>query len=530
MQTYLQFKTKIKQRAFPGGEPANLVAPHDAMFQNGMLELQKWVPCLKEYNVSTWESADRYWEAARTVVNAPFGQIRRVYAVAGGTDRWHDKVYYRSSNVREIECWSRHLIDARTPTGLPDFGYGFRKEEAASDWQHGRARQGIWAVWRNRLYIAPWLQSYEMLVVEWDGEKEEWQDSDGVDPALWRADAEMAMLLYLKWQHELHYGDPGVLSDKLEKQFDKALAGLMHWCRENTRQRQDEICSSSGGIIDPVPSGGVGDDGGGLDSDDEDPTDDTTDEDEVLFDFVGDVEETTEGEALAAAIETDNPEFLILGGDIGYHNDNGGYEAALSPMYSWAKNAGIIIPAIGNHEYDGDSDLSEYLAFFAEEVGNNGRYYEFTHGSVHGIVENRNTEEEDGYNTTSAQNEYIMAKMLLSTARWKFCFGHQPPYSSDSTYGSNAALQRDYAGVGVHAVFSAHAHVAEHVIVDGVHYFTCGLGGRSRYDFGAAIEGSEFRYNEKETRIRVTLNCDECLVEFVTSDGETVYSYTIEHE
>lgn len=524
MQTYAQFKTKLRARIWPGREPANLVAGHDAMFQTAMLELQKWVPCLKEYHISTYETGDREWDGAKTRVQMPNGQIRRVYTVAGGTDRWRDRVYYRSSNVKALECWARRLIDARTPTGLPDLGYGVRKEEVASDWEYGRARQGIWAHYRGKLYLAPWLQTYEMMVVEWDGEKQEWQESDGVDPRLWRADAEMAVELYVKWRHERMYGDP-VYAREIKADFDKTLADLMYWCRENTRQREDEICAASGGTIDVGP-GGTTD----LDSDDEDPTEDTTEEDAVLFDFVGDVEETDEGVALAAAIESDNPEFLVLGGDIGYHDDNGGYAAALSPMYDWAKDAGIIIPVVGNHEYDGDADLSEYLSYFADEVGNNGRYYEFTHGSVHGIVENRNSEEPDGFNTTSAQNEYVIAKMLLSTAHWKFCFGHQPPYSSGSTYGSNAALQRGYAAAGVHAVFSAHEHNAEHVIVNGVHYFNCGLGGRSRYAFGAAISGSQWRYNEKETRIRVTLDCDECLVEFVTSDGETVYSYTIEHE
>lgn len=522
MQTFTQFKTKLRARLWPGREPSNLVASHDAMFQTAMLELQKWVPCLKEYNISTYETADREWDGAKTRVQMPNGQIRRVYTVAGGTDRWRDRVYYRSSNIKEMECWARKLVDARTPTGLPDLGYGVRKEEVASDWSLGRARQGIWAHYRGKLYLAPWLQTYEMLVVEWDGEKQEWQESDGVDPRMWRADAERAVELYVTWRHERHYGDR-MLAKDFEQDFDKALADLMHWCRENTRQREDEICAATGGTIDPTPSGTTD-----ISDDDTDPTDDTTEEDEVLFDFVGDAEETTEGVALAAAIESDNPEFLVLGGDIGYADEHGGYAAALSPMYDWAKDAGIIIPVPGNHDVIG-GDLDDFSAFFSDEVGNNGRYYEFTHGSVHGIVENRNPEEPDGFNTTSAQNEYVFAKMLLSPARWKFCFGHQPPFSSGTTHGSNAALQRDYAGCGVIATFSAHEHNAEHVINNGVHHFVCGLGGRSRYPFGSAISGSQFRYNEMETRIRVTLNCDTCLVEFVTSAGVTVYSYTITH-
>lgn len=523
MQTYAQFKTKLRARIWPGREPANLVAPHDAMFQTAMLELQKWVPCMKEYNVSTYETADRKWDGAKTRVQMPNGQIRRVYTLAGGLDRWRDKVYYRSSNVKEMECWARRLVDAETPP-LPDLGYGVRAENVSSDWSLGRARQGIWAHYRGKLFLAPWLQTTEMLVVEWDGEKQEWQESDGVDPRMWRADAEMAVELYVKWRHERSYGDPA-FAREIKIDFDKVLADLMHWCRENTRQREDEICAAAGGTIDPTPTGT-----NNLSDDDDDPTTpDTTDEDAVLFVFVGDVEDTTEGAALAAAIQADNPEFLVLGGDDGYAADHGGYATALAP-YAWAKSAGIIIPVVGNHEYEEDADLSDFQDYFSAEIGNNGRYYEFTHGSVHGICENRNAEEPDGYNLTSTQNEYVIAKMLLSTGRWKFDFGHQPPFSSGSTYGSNTALQRDYAAAGVHAVFSSHEHNAEHIIRDGVHYFNCGLGGRSTYPFGSAIEGSQFRYNTKATRLRVTLDCDQCVVEFVTVDDEVVYTATIDHE
>lgn len=531
MQTFAQFKSKLRRRLWPAGEPANLVVSHDAFFQNAMLYLQQWVPCLKEYNTSTYETAAREWDNAKTRVPMPNGVIRKVYTVAGGTDRWRDQVFYSSSNARELDCWTRNLVDARTPTGLPDLGFGVRKEEVASDWAQGRARIGAWAHYRGKLYVAPWLQTYEMLVVEWDGEKTEWQESDGVDPELWRADAEKAVEEYVQWRHEKRFGDLGVARE-IKVDFDKSLAELMHWCREKTRQREDEFCASRGGTMDPVPSSGVGGEGGDLDDDDDDPTTpDTTEEDAVLFDFVGDVEITSEGQALAASIESDNPEFLVVGGDIGYASDNGGYAAAFGAdaMYGWAKDAGIVIPVVGNHEYDGDADLSEYLAYFDDEIGNNGRYYEFTHGSVHGICENRNSEETDGFNTTSIQNEYIFAKMFLSSARWKFCFGHQPPFSSGTTYGNNAALQRNYAGMGVHAVFSAHEHNAEHIVRDGVHYFNCGLGGRSLYPFGSAISGSQFRYNAKATRLRVRLDCDQCTVEFVNVDNEIVYSVTIEH-
>lgn len=530
MQTFGQLKTKIKTRLWPSGEAKSLVVPHDAAFQQAMLDLQKWVPCLKQFNVSTWESATRNWENGKTVVTAPFGQIRRVYTVAGGTDRWRDKVFYRSSTFEEIECWARLLYDAVTPVnaGKAPLEFGFKWEEEASDSTVGRARVGIWAVHRKRLYIAPWLQSNELLVVEWDGEKIEWLDSDGVDPTYWRPDTEYAIECFVGYRHELRYGDRSLAGD-LWEQYKSTRADIMHWCRENTRMIGSHLCNADGGgdnlaLVGPP-------DGSDNTEDDDDPTEDTTEEDNVLFDFVGDVEDTEEGEPLAAAIQSDNPELLILGGDIGYAADNGGYAAALAP-FGWAKTAGIILPAIGNHEYDDDADLSNYFDFFANELAgrNNQRYYEFSHGPLHGFVENRNAQEPDGKDNDSIQAEWLLAKATLSPARWKFAFGHQPPFSSGTVHGSDPDLQRPYAAAGIQVVFSAHEHHFEHLLIGGVHYINCGLGGRSLYPFGTPIAGSLFRYNTTEARVRVRLDCDQCVIELVTTVGDIVYSYTIEHE
>jgi len=520
MQTYQQFTTKLRGRIWPGREPANLVAPHDAMFQTAMLELQKWVPCLKEYNISTYESADREWDGAKTRVQMPNGQIRRVYTVAGGTDRWRDRVFYRSSNVREMECWARNLMDAETPP-LPDLGYGVRAESESSDWEHGRARQGIWAHYRGKLYMAPWLQTYELLVVEWDGEKQEWQAGDGVDPRIWRHDAEMAVELYVKWRHEQSYGDIGI-SREIKATFDRVLADLMHWCRENTRQRQDEICASEGGTIDPRPAGT--DD---LSEDDEDPTENTTDEDEVLFNAVGDLGDDTEAAAaVAEAVIADNPEVFIALGDLTYNDD---FEADFGVKYSALMTGNKLIPVPGNHDVI-DGSLNTFSEYFADFVGNNGRNYEATIGPCHILV--YNTEDTDGIDPDSAQAEWLRAKLLLSTARWKIVVMHKAPYSSDSTHGSNADLQFPWEDWGAvpDVIIAAHAHDYERLEVGGVPYFVVGTGGHSLRDFGSAVDGSQFRDNTHYGRLIGEVNCDRMILSFKSVDNEVLDSLTITKE
>lgn len=526
MQTFGEFITKLRGELWPSGEARSLVANHTALFKSAMLDIQNWVPCVRNFNVSTWNFADTNWEDAKTVVNAPWGIIKEVYTVAGGQDRWRDKVRYRSSTYKEIKCWSSNLYCASTPTSPILSGIypqGTRASHVSQDSPYGRARIGIWAIDRHRLYLAPYIQSTEMIVVVWDGIKTRWQESDGVDETYWTEDYEDAVKNWVMWKHEHFYSRDRAAAKDAKDSYDSILADLIYRCRERTKQQYDSACDSSSGGSELV---GLSQDTLGDDDDSSDP--DTTDEDNVLFDYVGDAgEDSAEAIALGVAMESDNPEFVVLGGDLNYGS---GYATDLA-HFGWAKEDGLIIPVVGNHDWDAGTDLDQYLAFFADELEgkNNGRYYDFIHGPLHGFVLDLDAREPDGRSITSTQHEWMYAKSFLSVARWKFAFGHQPPYSSGSTYGSNATLQWDFAAMGIQIGFFSHEHNFEHMLIGGVHYFNCGLGGKSRYAFGAAISGSLFRYNALEARLRVRLDCDECTVELVTTAGDIIYTYTIAH-
>lgn len=523
MITYLQLRQKLRGVLWPDGEAVSLRTAHDGFFKEAMMELQKWVECLRQHNVSTFDFSTTFWHDGKTVVNAPFGDIRKVYTVAN--DDFRDAVIYRSATIEEMECWARNLWSATAPTTAEgeELELGYHPADLTSDSAVGRARVGIWTVYRNRLYVGPWIQSSEKIVVDWDGEKTDWADTDSINQTYWTFDVEAAISYYVGYKHEIFYGDKAE-AGKYDALFKEKLSDLIWKCREYTRKKLDHACDA--GSAESSNFLGITQE----ELDDDAPID-TTDEDHVLFDVVGDVEETAEGILLSQAVQADNPEFLVLAGDIGYADGHGNdFGGSIDDIYGWAKTAGIIIPVPGNHDYiSGTLDL--YQAYFEDELEgkNNGRFYDFSHGSVHGFVENRNTQEADGYTNASIQAQWLIAKATLSPARWKFAFGHQPPFSSDTTYGSNTDLQRAYAAAGIQVCFSAHAHVYEHLLIAGVHYVNCGLGGRSRYAFGAAVSGSITRYNAMETRVRVTLDCDTCLIEAVNSAGVVIDSFTIEH-
>lgn len=520
MQTFLEFKTRLRSEMWPTGEAARLRVAHDPFFNEAMMDLQRWVHCLKQFNISTWNFADTYWENAKTVVNAPWGKIRRVYTVGGGLDRWRDKVLYRSSTFPIIQCWANTLYDAITPAdGLPQLAFGVHRADASGDSTVGRARIGGWAVDRKRLYIAPYIQSTEMLVVDWDGEKSRWSDSDGVDETYFTVDVEAAIKYFVLFKHEILWGDRSAAKD-YKALYDSALADLMHKCEEFTKQQHDHTCDASGGGAGDL----VGLTADDID-DDDDPIVDPAD-DEVLFVHSGDLGEVNpNAEAVAEVIESDNPEALILGGDLTY-GGSGDYATDFATNYQWALTAGIVYPCLGNHNVD--ATTSNFHTFFDKPGGRN--YYEAIIGPIHFFFLNSDPREPDGISITSEQQEWLRLKALLSVARWKVVVMHHPPFSSGSTYGNNATLQWGFEDYGIHLVLASHEHNYERLEQNGIPYIVNGLGGKSIYPFGAPVSGSIVRYNSKYGRLIGEVNCDEMVLTFKSVDNDVIDTLTITHE
>lgn len=242
MSLFSAFVTSIKGQLWPAGEAKTLQTAHTAALKAAMADIQKWVPQLQVLNTSTWARCDRFWEDAKSVVEWPNGIIKRIYTVVsgetGGTE-WRDKVFYDSASFLDVERRAKRLIEqADTPpnTGLPALNYGFRYEESSVDSDIGRARNGLWAIYRRRLYVAPWLQSNELLVAEWDGVKTSYADADVIDDDLWENDVIEAIKYYVMWQHELYFGDPKLAANFMVL-YNEKRADLMVIFNERTRQQ-----------------------------------------------------------------------------------------------------------------------------------------------------------------------------------------------------------------------------------------------------------------------------------------------------
>lgn len=522
-QTFLQLKTKLRAELFPAGEARNLWTPHDAYFVAAMIDIQRWVECLQVNNASQFPACSTYWEDAKTVMEAPKGIVQRVFTVAN--DDWRDKVFYWSSTFNDLECWARSLaLACSTPinAGLEKLQQGFKFSEASTDGSptqnsllglaSGRARTGIWAIYRKRLYIAPWLQSNEVLVVEWDGKKDDWTDTDLVDTKYWTPSVEEAIKFYVRCQHEMYFGDKregGIL----KQLYNEKISDLIFDCREETRQQEKKVCESPIAISQTEL--------------DDDAAPSTTSE--YVTCLLGDWGQSgTPLDDVAAQINGLAPRKVITLGDNIYSGND--------PETLFASFGTIPLKlAWGNHDFSdvAPGDLSALLALVT--LGNNERYYSVVDGPVQYFILSTDSHEVDGGYvdaTTSTENsimgQWLRLQLAMSTAKYKVVIGHHSPYTSDiNNTPGNLWMRWPFLTWGADLYIGAHGHNFEYAINGGFPYIVCGLGGQTIRGFGAVTAGSQYRYNSNYGFLKAIASCDSLLIKLIDRTGAEIYTVTI---
>lgn len=277
-KTWLQFKTDIVAQLFPQGRARSLVTAHDKMFIDAIIDLQQWVECLQQNNTFLFPFCSTFYNCGLTIIDtAPRGIIKRLSVIdkinktTGLEDATADDDYCTEIAYNEVDfchvhsyldyskrrgcCMSIPLFfglggcgkanfpvptDEGLPAGLPKLPLGNHYPQTSTDRNTGRAQMGIWAKQRGALYVAPWIQSTETIVVISDGIKRTWTDADLIDddPMLSEAVSQ-----YVRWKHEDQFGHDYEAADRAREQYE-GLTGarprLIHQCREETRIRECE--------------------------------------------------------------------------------------------------------------------------------------------------------------------------------------------------------------------------------------------------------------------------------------------------
>lgn len=267
MKTFAQFKSEIRESLFPSGEPSNLVTPHNKSFIDSLIDLQTFVECLQQDNTSVFPHCATYYNCGLTVLDAPRGNIKKVSVIdttSEGDSDWCTEIEYMQVNpvhIREylhrslrcgfclpttlffglpnscIKGYYPIASDEGVPAGLPTLPLGYHYPQTSTDRTYGRAGHGVWAIERGKIFIAPYIQSSEIVLVKWDGIKRTWAEGDPVDEDPLLA---QAVLEYVRWQHTDRYDKDEAEAQRAMGAYNNARTLLMHQCREENRVRDRE--------------------------------------------------------------------------------------------------------------------------------------------------------------------------------------------------------------------------------------------------------------------------------------------------
>lgn len=541
--SYRDFRAAMRSQIWPSppGEPRNLRAAHDKFFLEAMVEAQKWVQCLRENNTTIVQACASYVECAKTLIDFPSsGKIKRVYTLAN--DEWCDPVHYQQEGFNGLYARAKQTCKVWTPpanVGLAALQQGIRFADATTDSTVGRARMGTWAHWSNRLYIYPWIQSNESVVIEWDGWKHAWEDTDVLDTEIWGPDTEAFIKLFVQECHLRDYDCDRERLAIIRGSKAEKLADLMYWCRERTSvQAQAEV---------------AGDERFATKAEMDDDVKPETEP--MVFAVVGDfgINNTDEG-AVANMIRSWRPQFIVTVGDnwygttatpqdidlkVGkyYHDFLYPYGGTYGPGAAEQK----MFAAIGNHDRDPAGKLAIHNAFF--NLPSN--YYDFVKGHVHffmldaGFDNSQVNREADGNTASSIQGQWLKTKSMLSIAKWKVAIMHQQPYSStvagsdegelvDGDFLQYPSLQWPFKAWGLNVIFNGHSHNYERLQDDkGFTYICAGSGGVGLKAFESAPNPfSLVRDDSDFGAVRCEVTCDYFKVQFYGVDGTLIDTVT----
>lgn len=296
--TFADLKAEVRSILWPAGldEQENLIVAHNKMFVEALVEIQRWVPCLQYNNTQLFRACSRFYVCGLNMMEQPASQnplrsiantIRRVSVIdridpvtkresASAPDEWCSSIVYERKSWVQIQAYQQQVQSCSSCGGFANFsglfGYpagdcekgnyptpddaeylaspglpmGHHYQPQASTNSKLRARRGVWALNHGRIYIAPWLQSTETVVVEWDGIKNLWDNLDLVDDS---AQLKRAVRYYVAWNQAKDYDRDPMAAQLAERDYREALAWLARDCREEMADRT--ISNLNGGMGSP---------------------------------------------------------------------------------------------------------------------------------------------------------------------------------------------------------------------------------------------------------------------------------------
>lgn len=285
MFTYQNLKDSVRSLVFPTGEAVNLVTQHDKLILDGYVQVQTWVKCFQQDNRTKVPHCATLYNCGLTSFDFNRAMIKGLSVIdkinpethledATADDDYCSEIKYEEVDYCFIEAYyarSRRSgcclpisqffaipaplcrkgtfavpTDEGVPEGLPLLPFGFHYPQESTNATCGRALKGYWAKQRSKIFVVPWIQSTETILVTWDGINRSIQLGDLVED-----DPEFIATIaaYVRRETKRLYNDiPGDLVE-FKESYALALQGMIHACREETRIRGCETSVARGSSV-----------------------------------------------------------------------------------------------------------------------------------------------------------------------------------------------------------------------------------------------------------------------------------------
>src|SRR5918994_7993957 len=195
---------------------------------------------------------------------------------------------------------------------------------------------------------------------------------------------------------------------------------------------------------------------------------------------------------------------------------------------SWGQFKARTRPSPGNHETGG---ASAYFDYFGAVAGDPDKgYYSYDLGSWHVISLNSNCSSVvGGCAAGSPQEQWLKADLAANSNACTLAYWHHPRFSS-GMHGDHASVAPFWDALyqaGADVVLNGHDHDYERFApqnpsgqadpTQGISEFVVGTGGAELRNFGSIKDNSEFRVEQKNGVLKMTLRPDGYDWQFLTA-------------
>lgn len=184
--TYAQFSAAVRAKVFPEGEAENLVPLNKNRVLDALIDLQMKIPCLQTRHQDCHTQSDTFWNCGATVFDAPRGYIQSLLTTPTNDPCAINR--FRPVPPHELQCFLEELklcgkIDVPSQTydsSVYPILYESDMYNAAAIDASCNPGDGVFSLIDGRIWLFPFINSGETIVLEWDGIKREFSDGDTV--------------------------------------------------------------------------------------------------------------------------------------------------------------------------------------------------------------------------------------------------------------------------------------------------------------------------------------------------------------